>query len=311
MDFWFLCRRISMLRSDGQLSTLPIDPATCARCLGEESRRYRWLGRLAPALANAFWHTQVDRQHLIQDRLAFLLGSLNQASAIISRSQFVRQTFITAGIAPERIRFIRQGRDFPDLTPAALVKSPAGQLRVGYLGQIAAHKGLHVLLEAARRLPEAALSVRAYGDTTPFPNYTARLRRLIDGDERLTLAGPYAGQAALRDLLRDLDVVVVPSLWYENSPNVILEAFAHGTPVIVSDLGGMAELVTDGVDGLRFPAGDAAALARCLRRFLDEPGLLDHLRAGIAPIKGVAQEMDELEAVYRQVVPLPSVREVA
>jgi glycosyltransferase involved in cell wall biosynthesis len=54
--------------------------------------------------------------------------------------------------------------------------------------------------------------------------------------------------------------VVVPSIWYENSPNVILEAFAHRTPVVASDLGGMAELVEDGVNGLRFTPGDASSL---------------------------------------------------
>jgi len=52
MDFWFLCRRITALRSDDRLSTLPIQPQACARCLGEERRRFRWLGQVAPALAS-------------------------------------------------------------------------------------------------------------------------------------------------------------------------------------------------------------------------------------------------------------------
>jgi len=99
-----------------------------------------------------------------------------------------------------------------------------------------------------------------------------------------------------------LDVVVVPSLWYENSPNVILEAFAHRTPVIVSDLGGMAELVEEGVNGLCFPPGEAASLATALRRLIEEPGLLARLRAGIKPVKTVAEEMTELQAIYRAVV---------
>jgi glycosyltransferase involved in cell wall biosynthesis len=93
----------------------------------------------------------------------------------------------------------------------------------------------------------------------------------------------------------------VPSLWYENSPNAILEAFAHCTPVGASNLGGMAELVRDGENGLLFAAGDADDLARQLRRWLDHPHLLPALRAGIGPVKSVAQEMDKLEEIYRVV----------
>ena len=305
MDFWFLCRRLSLWRSDGQLSHWPVDPTTCARCVGEESRRYRWLGRLAPGLAQAYWDTRADRRRLFADRQAFLSAALPQAAALIGRSQFVRQTFIAAGVPAERIHFIRQGRDFPGLDPAALTKAPARHLRVGYLGQVAAHKGVHVLLEAARLLPAAPLSVKVFGSLQPFPDYVSRLRQVMAGDPRLELAGPYQGLAELRARLQELDVVVVPSLWYENSPNVILEAFAHRTPVIVSDLGGMAELVEEGVDGLRFPVGEAGALARCFQRLLTEPDLLVRLQAGVRPVKSTAGEMDELEALYHQVLSRP------
>jgi glycosyltransferase involved in cell wall biosynthesis len=300
-DFWFLCPRISMLRSNGQVSTLPINAVTCARCLGEEKRRYRLPGRVAPSLMNAFWRLRKTRIREVEARMAFLRQTLNQVNAIISPSQFLRSVFIEAGVEPERIIFSRQGRDFPDLTPQMLEKMPSSGLRVGYIGQIAWHKGIHVLFEAVRRMPGVPLTMRAYGDTTPFPEYTARLRRLVAGDKRLKLAGVYHRQE-VSQVLRELDVIVVPSLWYENSPNAILEAFAHRTPVIASNLGGMAELVRDGENGLLFAPGDADDLARQLRRLLDDPSLLPTLRAGIGPVKGVAHEMDELEEIYRSVV---------
>ena len=229
--------------------------------------------------------------------MTFLRQTLSQVDAIISPSQFLRSTFIEAGVKPERIIFSRQGRDFPDVTPEMLRKMPSSGLRVGYVGKIARHKGVHVLFEAARQMPGASLSVRAYGDTTSFPGYTARLRRLIAGDERLELAGVYRRQE-VSQVLREMDVIVVPSLWYENSPNAILEAFGHRTPVVASNLGGMAELVRDGENGLLFAPGDAEGLARQLRRMLDDPHVLPALRAGIGPVKSVAQEMDELEEIY-------------
>ncbi len=168
------------------------------------------------------------------------------------------------------------------------------------MGQIAPHKGVHVLFESLRYLPDADVQVHAYGDTAPFPRYTRRLRRMAARDPRLHLAGVYE-RAEVSRVLRELDVVVVPSLWYENSPNVILEAFAHRTPVIASDLGGMAELVEEGGNGLRFPPGEAASLAVALRRLIEEPRLLARLRAGIGPVKTVAEEMAELLTIYRTV----------
>jgi len=298
-DFWFLCPRITLLRSNGQLCVPPFDATTCARCLGEQKRRYRLPGRIAPALMSAYWQRQSGRVAQVQARMDFLRETLNRVDAIISPSQFLRQMFIQVGIAAERIIFSRQGRDF-DLTPEKLVKMPADHLRVGYMGQIAPHKGVHVLFEAVRQLPGAALEVRAYGDVTPFPDYTSRLRQMARRAPRLRLAGVYDRTEVSR-VLQGLDVVVVPSVWYENSPNTILEAFAHRTPVIVSDLGGMAELVEDGVNGLRFVPGDAASLSAKLMQLIDSPELLSKLREGIGPVKSVAEEMAELLRIYGSV----------
>jgi len=303
-DFWFLCPRITLLRSNGRLCAPPFDAVTCARCLGEENRRYRLPGRVAPALMKAFWRAQKPRVAQMQARMAFLGETLNRVDAIISPSRFLRDLFIEDGVAAERIVFSRQGRDFPDLTPELVEKTRPDavylHLRIGYLGQIAPHKGVHTLFEAVRQLPGAALEVKAYGDSTPFPAYTHRLQRMARQDARLSLAGVYERTEVSR-VLQGLDVVVVPSVWYENSPNTILEAFAHHTPVIVSDLGGMAELVEDGVNGLRFAPGDASSLAVKLGQLIDDPGSISRLREGIKPVKSVSEEMAELQEVYRSV----------
>lgn len=299
-DFWFLCKRISLLRSNGQVSTLPINPATCARCLGEEQRRYRWLGQVAPGLMDRFWQTRTALIQNLEARLTFLRETLNQVDRIISPSQFLRTVYVEAGVDADRVIFSRQGHTFQQIDPDLLEKTSAPMLRIGYIGQITPHKGVHLLFEAVRQLPTAALTVRAYGDTTPFPHYTTRLQQIIVGDERLQLAGVYP-RSVVSQVMRELDVLVVPSLWYENSPNVILEAFAHRTPVITANLGGMAELVQDGKNGLLFEPGDSSSLTRQLQRLVDEPELLSRLRAGITPIKSVAEEIDELEAIYQDV----------
>jgi glycosyltransferase involved in cell wall biosynthesis len=300
-DFWFLCPRTTLLRRDGRLCAPPLDMATCARCLGEQKRRYRIPGRIAPALMDAFWRTRQGQIAQIEARTAFMRETLKRVDAVISPSRFLGDLFVDAGVAPGRIIFSRQGRDFPNLTPEVLRKTSAAHLRIGYLGQIAPHKGVHTLFEAVRQLPGAPLQIRAYGDASRFPGYTRRLRHMARQDSRLSLAGVYDRTEVSR-ILQGLDVVVVPSVWYENSPNTILEAFSHRTPVVASDLGGMAELVEDGVNGLRFTPGDPSSLAAKLWQLIDRPGLLAQLREGIGPVKSVAEEMAELLEIYQSVV---------
>jgi glycosyltransferase involved in cell wall biosynthesis len=302
MDFWFLCPRISMLRGDGHLATLPINPATCAQCLATNKRRYKILGNIVPGLMENYWRLQKSNVQNIVQRQNFLQKTLSEADVIIGRSKYLCSTYEEAGIPSGKIIFSRQGLDFAELTPEKVMKSPSKLLRVGYLGQIARLKGVHVLLEAARRLPGAQMQVSVYGDVTRFPNYSTQLKRIIGNDRRLTLAGTYHGREDLTRLLREIDVIVVPSLWYENSPNVILEAFAHQTPVIASNLGGMAELVQHGENGLVFEVGNPDDLARQLQRLSVEPDLLAKLQTGIGPIKSVSMEIDELEAVYQKLL---------
>ena len=106
----------------------------------------------------------------------------------------------------------------------------------------------------------------------------------------------------LSALMRAVDWVVIPSIWWENSPLVIQEAFAHGRPVICSDIGGMAEKVTDGVDGLHFRAGDPQSLADTIERAIGTPGLWDRLRAGIGEVHPLARHLANLTDLYDELL---------
>ena len=299
MDFWFFCPRITMLRSNGRISTFPVEAATCAQCLGEERRRFRWLGRAAPGPMRTFWRRQSGAIGRVQARQAFLRKALRHASAVVCNSQFLQSAFQGWGVDARRLRLVRQGCDFAPAAPAS-ANGKDGHLRLGYVGQVAPHKGVHVLVEAVRRLPSIHIQAEVYGDLTRFPSYVRDLQRRIGSDTRVSLAGARAPEQ-MAQVLSGLDALVVPSLWYENSPNVILEAFARRIPVLASDLGGMAELVQADVNGLLFEPGNPDQLAGHLQRLLDEPGLLEKLRKGIGPVKSVAEEIDELEAIYAAV----------
>jgi glycosyltransferase involved in cell wall biosynthesis len=300
MDFWWLCPRVTLLRTDGTLSGVPVEPWRCARCIGEERRAFRLLGQCTPAVADRFWQAQRGAIRKIEERQRYLGERLTRVQRIISPSRFLNDQYLIGGAPRDRMAVARQGIELVDLGLSA-PKTPSAEVRIAYLGQIAELKGVHLLLEAARQILDPRLRVRIYGDLTRFPEYVSRLKQLASGDDRITFAGPYAGSSDLPRVLAEVDAVVVPSIWYENSPNVILEAFALNTPCVVSDFGGMAELVAPEVNGLRFQLGEAADLAHQLRRLLTEPDLLPRLAAGIPAVKSIRQEMDELEHIFEEV----------
>jgi glycosyltransferase involved in cell wall biosynthesis len=95
---------------------------------------------------------------------------------------------------------------------------------------------------------------------------------------------------------------VIPSIWWENSPLVIQEAFFHRRPIICSDIGGMAEKVTDGVNGIQFRRGNAHSLAGAMRRAAETPGLWDQLRAGIPAVQTMGEHVTHLSAHYRRLL---------
>jgi len=98
--------------------------------------------------------------------------------------------------------------------------------------------------------------------------------------DRVRFYGSYRS-AELPGLMKDVDWMIIPSIWWENSPVVIQEAFLHGRPIIASNIGGMAEKVTHGVDGLHFRNGSVEDLVDRMTEALTTPDLWDRLRLRI------------------------------
>ncbi len=218
----------------------------------------------------------------------------------IAPSEFLRNSFIEWGIPEDKIRYMRTGIDLAPF--AGFKRSESKRLRVGFIGTVVPHKGLHVLLRAWGRLaPElrASADLLCYGPLEHTPGYVKAVRELAE-DVGVELLGKLAARE-VAGALSHLDLLVVPSVWYENSPLIILEAKATRTPLLVSDLGGMAELVEPGVSGYRFPVGDSGGLAEELRRCLTEPERLEHLYPNEYHVRAVDEDAEALIDLYAEV----------
>ena len=160
-----------------------------------------------------------------------------------------------------------------------------------------------MLIEAVRQLPAGSFALSVHGDTAISPEYIASLRQR-SGGLPVTFAGPFARERA--DAVYDqLDVLVVPSIWLENSPLVVHEAFMAGVPVVASRIGGLPDLIQHELNGLLFEPGNVDALATALQALLDDPALLHRLRTAQTMVKSIDRDADEWDAAYVEVLGEP------
>lgn len=303
-DYWWLCHRINLLRTDESRCNGPT-PLGCARCHAEIRRRYRLPAQVIPSGADLIWsaiertpmsrYMGLDEQ---QRRRETLMDTLGHAAALIAPSRFTADVYRDHGANPDRLHVIRQGVSLE----ACPLHVPSDTLRVGYLGQIKPHKGVHTLIQAWARLQgDRPRSLDLYGSAHGAPDYAAEINALL----KLTSAAAWHGElhgGGLWQALANLDVLVMPVRWYENSPNIVLEAQAMGIPVIATTLGGMPELIEHGQNGLLVPPDDVPALAAALQRLLDEPELLPSLRRRQIPFRTMDHEIADLLAVYEAIL---------
>lgn len=141
-------------------------------------------------------------------------------------------------------------------------KAPGSPIVVGYLGRIENTKGIEVLLDAVKLMPSSQVTVLLGGSGDPA--YVADLQRAHGADNI-----DFVGFVKPAEFFARIDVLVVPSVWEEPLGRVIYEAYGHGVPAIVSNVGGMPEIVGDGRTGFVFPSGDSQQLALLLQRQID------------------------------------------
>ena len=270
-DFSYLCARVNLLRADGSLCTTADDGRACADVCGIDSgpERVRW-GR------------------------AFL----DRVDRVIAASRHTIDVFAAQGFETAHWRLARWGVDYG--LHATRLEPPRGdRLTIGFIGTLVAHKGANVLVDAVRRLPERPLELRIYGASFHEGAYEEQLRREAGGDRRIRFEGAYDHEE-LVDVLAPLDAVAIPSLWYENIPGSGLNAIASGVPLIVSDVGGLEELILDYRCGLTFPAGDGEALAAILDRLCEDRSELERLRAEMLYPPSMEEEAWLVEQVYSE-----------
>jgi glycosyltransferase involved in cell wall biosynthesis len=263
-------------------------------------------------------------------RKRFVQSHLSVVDRFIAPSAFLGQRYVDWGLPADKVQVEEYGRTPPPGEAPAQPRTHRD--RFGFFGQLTPFKGLNVVLEAIAELhgdarPQqdplltaleraAAPQPSAAGerDDEPRPHvrvhganldlhpgqFQNRIAELLErAGDHVTFIGAY-DHDDLHAYMAEVDWVIIPSIWWENSPLVIQEAFHFGRPVIASDIGGMAEKVTHEVDGLHFRANDPTSLAATMRRAATEPGLWERLRSGIRPVYRMEEHAQRLSEMYEQ-----------
>lgn len=275
-DFWLLCPNSTLLKSD---SSLCLGPKSSAECVGS------CFGR---SMAKELADRCVDCEKL-----------LTMVDAICAPSRFLTGMFRT--LHPSiSVNLIRHGIDYRWLSGRGLAGSKTredGRIRFCYLGTILRHKGVDVLIRAFRSVPMKNIRLDIYGGYFHERSFFDKLKALVGDDDRITFRGEY-NHGEVGDILAETDWVVVPSVWWENSPLTILTSHAYRVPAIASDIGGMAEFVKNDVNGYTFQMGNSKALAAVIGKIAAAPRTSEALRDRIELPPRIEEEAFQYVDVY-------------
>ncbi|MGB7923690.1 MAG: glycosyltransferase family 4 protein [Pyrinomonadaceae bacterium] len=284
-----ICHRIGqMLRTVNNENCLEESPRRCHECF-----------------------PQISPQDFFM-RKRFIQSHLSLVDLFLAPSRFLLERYVDWGIPREKIRFEDNGRSMGARLEESLEERPRN--RLAFFGQITEFKGIDVLLKAMRVLSGderlrggAHLWLHGANLEHRSPEFQEEVKSLLKATTQVvTMAGSYQ-PSELPALMANVDWVIVPSIWWENAPLVIQEAFHNRRPVICSNIGGMAEKVTDGVNGLHFRVGDPLHLAQVISHAVSTPGLWESLRQGIPEVYGMQSHVAALTNIYRTLIKEKSV----
>lgn len=318
-DHWLSCPRDGLrMRADLAVCEA-VDHLVCARCLRDSpylapplqrglvaAARQAGLGRGLQAL-----HARMPRLTTavlgllrgaqpqvpaglaegLDRRRAALRAALASADLVLAPTPFVAARAREAGVDEARLR----------VAPLAALARPSRARRsgprrhLGFVGTLAPHKGVHVLVEAFRGIASPDLTLDLHGSLVAHPAYVASLRRQAVGDGRIRFRGPFP-EGEQEAVLGALDALVLPSVWWETTGLVLLEALGAGLPVVASRIGGIPDVLRDPRAGLLVPPGDALALRAALEDLASGRRLGEALEP--LPLPTAAEGARDLLGVY-------------
>jgi len=281
-DYWYFCHRITLTLPDNSNCQGPGGGVKCKGC-GKETYN-QFPGKLLQP-------GQVLASVIRNKRL---LAALKKCEIIYAPSHAIFSQYEKEGVSFDKL--VHRPYGIPALSVhKKKLKAP---VVFGYIGNLAPHKGIEVLIDAVKALKNQSLKVKIFGRGSL--EYESYLRQKGDG-----LPIEFAGKFMGRDVetaLNSIDVLIVPSIWAENSPLVIHEASSAKVPVVASNIGGIPEIVNPIRGGALFESGDSDQLSKILSTMCRKPDIIRKMKKNIQCIRSIEKEVDSMLCDYGKLV---------
>lgn len=309
-DYWILCPTYQMIKADGSLCDGPT-PHDCFACItnlytkgmAKVPLHYK-LAVKFPRAARFANRQAAVAQGLLNRRIRMHQRLTRQFDGLFITNEFMRNMFHKNGFFGCKEYIL----DFPIPKRAERARnivpiSNTGPLKVAFIGTLRSSKGPQVLINACKRIGgnRSDMEVQIWGSAED-PNFEYSLKKMASGIEWVKFCGTFP-QERFPDVLENIHVVVVPSLWYENTPLTALTALGAKRLVVASDLGGLSSMVKHEENGFLFPAGDDNALAETLVQLATDRTLVTKMAAASPSPKTITEYVNTVIKCYTSTVP--------
>lgn len=228
-------------------------------------------------------------QFLLRDH--YIKAYFHIVDQFISPSKFLIKRYTDWGLDPNKIEHIENGQPKSEFIPP---RKESEKVVIAFFGQINPYKGVDVFLEAVQLLPKEItnqIQIQINGANLEYQpqEFKEKILKLLKLNSKIVInQGGYEPEE-LPGLLSQVNWVVIPSIWWENAPMVIQEAFNANVPILCSNIGGMAEQVEDRKTGIHFRVGKPADLANKIVEIVENRELEATLKANIRPAQTIEE----------------------
>jgi len=307
-DFWLQCLTHKRITTDNELCVNPTIKK-CAKCQSHLINRYLSL----ESTSKPFLLTTIDktkykikrsadyyfkRQELmkeITDRIDEFKDILRMVDAVTYPTKFLQKELFLWQLKGKRNIISTDGIQDEYFKNFKKIKSK--KIRFGFIGSIVPAKGLIILVQAWEKLNNKKAILKIYGNFLDDPDYAKKITKIINQCNNIELMGTF-DQDKIADAFKQLDVLIVPSTWYENAPLVIRDAFLAQIPVIGTDLGGISELIINNKNGLLFNNENVDDLYDKISYLIDHPKEITRMGKNCPKQKNMTENAEEMELLY-------------
>lgn len=236
--------------------------------------------------------------HEVQNIMADMKEIRDLVDLYISPSNTVRDFFVSQGIAKDKIIYQHYGFNFNNVRYRKRYYTKESKITFAFLGRIVPTKGIKVLYDAFTELPH--IDIYIYG-------HIGGCRRFLEKDNIHFMGGYHNNN--IKNILDKIDVLIVPSIWLENSPLVMQEAFLAGVTVVASDIGGMKELIGEN-EGFLFEAGNYKALKSTIENIISNTEILNSIKDNRHKVLSIEDDVKFIIMHYYKLLNIPSLRRI-